>query len=80
MKINKLLKSKSLRFIVASLVIALLPILNIFSFGIELTSGIRIELLYIPAILCIPLLIIKTIEKLVNCISNRLKNKSQEPN
>ena len=73
MERNKILKSKSFRFIIVSVFIALLPMLNIFSLGIELTSGIRLELLYVPVILCVPLIFIKTIEILLDYISKRLK-------
>lgn len=73
MERNKILKRKSFRFIIISVFIALLPMLNIFSLGIELTSGIRLELLYVPAILCVPLIFLKIIEFLLDYISKRLK-------
>lgn len=66
MKINKIFKNKSFRFVIVSVFLALLPILNIFSLGIELTSGITLELLYIPVILCVPLVFFVFIEWLLD--------------
>ena len=57
---------KVIIFIGISLVLALVAFFNVLSFTVELNDTLKVELLYIPILLCIPLIIFTLIEFLLD--------------
>ncbi len=65
-------KNKVFKFLLFSIVLALLAYFNVLSLSINILGNVELELLYGPLILCIPLIVLTMLEYLLDFIKREV--------